>query len=230
MNFAIILSGGVGSRTGLDIPKQYYEFDGRPLIQYVINTIEECDELDGYVIVATDEWISFIQKIITEIDCKKDRFLGYATPGANRQLSIYNGLLKLKEVAAEKDIVLIQDAARPFTSVDLIHNCFSLSEDEDGAMPVIPMTDTVYLSKDGKTVHSLLNRSEVFAGQAPESFRFGKYIKANEALLPDAILKINGSTEPAIMAGMSISMIDGDRNNIKITTASDFEYFLPEDN
>ena len=84
------------------------------------------------------------------------------------------------------------------------------------------------LSEDGKQVSSLLERKQVFAGQAPESFRYGKYLEANEALLPDKILNINGSTEPAILAGMQIKMIPGDECNYKITTENDLKKFMDE--
>lgn len=111
-------------------------------------------------------------------------------PGENRQLSIYSGLCRLKEVSDVKDaIVLIQDAARPNTSLDTISRCFALAEDEDGAMPVLPMKDTVYASEDGVHISGLLDRKTIFAGQAPESFRLKKYLVANEALLPETDLK-----------------------------------------
>ena len=87
------------------------------------------------------------------------------------------------------------------------------------------MKDTVYLCENGESVSSLLNREQIFAGQAPEFFRYGKYFEANKALLQDEILKINGSTEPAIMAGMNIAMVAGDEGNFKITTAVDLERF-----
>ena len=87
------------------------------------------------------------------------------------------------------------------------------------------MKDTAYLSEDGRAVSSLLDRRKVFAGQAPEVFLFGRYYEANRALLPEKILEINGSTEPAVMAGMDIAMIPGDERNFKITTAIDLERF-----
>ena len=127
-------------------------------------------------------------------------------------------------------MVLIQDAARPNTSFKLIEACFNLTEDIDGAMPVLPMKDTVYLSEDGVQVSELLERKKVFAGQAPESFRFGKYLSANEMLLPEKIRSINGSTEQAILAGMHIQMIPGDEKNYKITTEVDLEKFVMERN
>ena len=223
MNYAVILSGGVGSRLGLDVPKQYYEVNGQPIIRYVIDTIEKCDFIDGFVIVAESRWQEYIKEQISVLK----KFLGFAFPGENRQLSIYNGLEFLKHICTvnENDIVLIQDAARPNTSVDLICRCFSLAENEDGAMPVLPMKDTIYFSKSGQQVDGLLNRNELFAGQSPESFRFKKYLKANEALLPEQIYRINGSTEPAILAGMNIKMIAGEESNYKITTESDLQRF-----
>ncbi len=88
------------------------------------------------------------------------------------------------------------------------------------------MKDTVYTSTNGKTITSLLDRSQIFAGQAPELFRLGIYLEANRRLLPDQILRINGSTEPAVLAGMDIAMIPGDEGNFKITTKTDLERFL----
>ena len=239
MNYAIILSGGTGARLGLDIPKQYYEVNNEPIIRYVIETMEQSDAVDGIVIVTAPEWQEYVLAQISA----PEKFVGFALPGENRQLSIYNGLCLLREqlgivnertpsdsMAKEWDeiLVLIQDAARPNTSLELIEKCFSLPKDVDGAMPVLPMKDTVYLSEDGRAVSSLLERRQVFAGQAPESFRFGKYLAANEALLPDKILSINGSTEPAILAGMHIQMITGNENNYKITTENDLKRFLDE--
>ena len=224
MNYAIILSGGTGTRLGLDMPKQYFEVNNKPIIRYVIETMEQGEVVDGIVIVAAPEWQEYVHKQISVFE----KFVGFALPGENRQLSIYSGLCALRSIAKDEDVVLIQDAARPNTSLDLVERCFDLDTDVDGAMPVLPMKDTVYLSEDGVSVSSLLERKQVFAGQAPESFRFGKYMAANEALLPEKIFKINGSTEPAILAGMNIQMIPGDEKNYKITTEVDLKKFVNE--
>ena len=226
MNYAIILSGGIGTRLGLDMPKQYFEVNKKPIIRYVIETMEQCEVVDGFVIVAAEEWQEYVQNQIF----LPEKFLGFALPGKNRQLSIYNGLCALRNIAKDEDVVLVQDAARPNTSERLIETCFNLEDDVDGAMPVLPMKDTVYLSEDGVQVSALLERKKVFAGQAPESFRFGKYLAANEMLLPEKIRSINGSTEPAILAGMHIQMIPGDEKNYKITTEVDLEKFVMERN
>ena len=131
----------------------------------------------------------------------------------------------IKKYAADTDYVMIHDAARPCLSQELIGFCLKAAGGHDGAIPVLPMKDTVYSSTDGQRISSLLERNEIFAGQAPEVFVLGKYLEANESLLPDRILQINGSTEPAVMAGMDIAMIPGEEKNFKITTQADLERF-----
>ena len=178
-------------------------------------------------IVAAGQWREQIENAIFE-DAESEmaeKFLGFSDPGENRQLSIYNALKDLKEMFGEAsvDAVMIHDAARPFVTVETVNECLLALDEHDGAMPVLPMSDTVYFSRNGQKVDELLNRNCIFAGQAPEAFRFGKYLAANEALFPDEILHIKGSTEPAIMAGMDVAMIPGDQRNFKVTTMEDME-------
>lgn len=224
MNIALILSGGTGTRLGTDIPKQYLEVADRPIISYSLEQLAMHSDVDMLWIVADPSWHELILECVTKYDIH-GKFKGFSEPGKNRQLSIFNGLEGIRQYTSDSDHVFIHDAARPLLSADMITECFAGMEGHDGVLPVLPMKDTVYLSMDGKTITSLLNRSEIFAGQAPEVFEFGKYYEANKRLLPERILVINGSTEPAIMAGMDIAMIPGDENNFKITTRADLERF-----
>lgn len=224
MNIALILSGGTGSRLSADIPKQYIEFNNRMIISYCLEKVLLHNDINAVQIVADKSWHSKISECLSAIDID-NKFKGFSKPGTNRQMSILNGLEDIREYADDKDIVFIHDAARPFLTQELITRCLAEIDGHDGVLPVIPMKDTVYLSEDGKQVKSLLRREQIFAGQAPESFVLGKYLDANKKLLPDRILTVNGSTEPAIMAEMDIFMIPGDENNFKITTKADYERF-----
>ena len=227
MNIALILSGGTGSRISSDRPKQYISVNGKMIITRCLEAVLSCKEIDAIQIVANERWRESIrlegEKQIGQAFVK--RFRGFSEPGENRQLSILNGLKDIEKYADEKDVVIVHDAARPLVSADVLGRCIKACEDHDGAMPALPMKDTVYLSKDGSGITALLNRSEVVAGQAPEAFLLGKYIKANEALLPERILSINGASEPAVMAGMDIAVIRGDERNFKITTDPDLERY-----
>lgn len=224
MNTALILSGGVGLRLGTDIPKQYIEVGERIIISYCVEQLSEHEDIDYIQIVADEAWHRLIGKCLDEYDTKK-KFKGFSKQGKTRQLSVFNGLQDIKKYAGDKDSVLIHDAARPLISKQQITSCIAALKGHDGVLPVLSMKDTVYLSKDGKCVSELLDRSQIFAGQAPEVFLLDKYYEANVRLFPNEILKINGSTEPAILAGLDIAMIPGDENNYKITTKTDLERF-----
>lgn len=233
MNIALVLAGGTGTRVGLDIPKQYIEVNGKMIIEYCLDTLSRSELIDGIWIVADAMWQNSINK--------PDKFIGYSLPGTGRQLSIYNGIRDIQHYIdmyvniegdtyykrTRLDTVLIHDAARPMLSEDTIRLCMDAvyKNGYDGAMPVLPMKDTVYISDDGKSIASLIDRNSLYAGQAPELFILDKYIEANEALYPDRIENINGSTEPAVMAGMNIAMVPGNERNYKITTKEDLMRF-----
>lgn len=224
MNIALILSGGIGSRLASDVPKQYIKVRNRPIISYCIEKISQSQYIDRIQIVAERKWQEPIGKWLQDADVSK-KFAGFSKPGENRQLSILNGLEDIAKYASWQDCVFIHDAARPLLSEELIARCIVAMPGHDGVVPVLPMKDTVYLSEDGKRISSLLDRNNVFAGQAPECFVLGKYLEANRRLLPDRIKSINGSTEPAILANMDMAMIPGDETNFKVTTQADLERF-----
>ena len=229
MNIALVLSGGTGTRLGGEIPKQYRMVGGKPIISYCLEAFIKQEKIDAIQIVADLTWQDFIAEnsnmsIEGTITWKK-KLKGFSLPGENRQLSIWNGLQDICNYAGESDVVLIHDAARPLLSEKLILECLNGMERFDGVLPVLPMKDTLYLSENGEKISGLLNRSQIFAGQAPEAFRLGKYYRANKALFPEQMKQINGSTEPAIIAGMKIRMIPGDERNFKITTKDDLMRF-----
>lgn len=220
---ALLLSGGTGKRMGVETPKQYIKVNGSMIIDYCLQTLLKHEEIDAVQIVADEMWQ---EAILAETGCAGSKFRGFSKPGETRQLSIWNGLTDIGKYAKDVDYVLIHDAARPLVSAKQITECLkAVRAGHDGALPVLPMKDTVYYSEDGAAVTSLLERSRIFAGQAPEIFVLGKYREANQALFPEQILRINGSTEPAVMAGMDISMILGDEGNFKITTKADLKRF-----
>lgn len=224
MNFAIILSGGVGSRMGLDIPKQYVLVNGRPVIDYCLETFLRNDRIDVLVIGVADEWKFFVQERVAKLSSSKKVL--YAKPGETRQYSIYNAMKVVEDYGAtDGDIVIVHDGARPLVSESLINSCIDGCRDVDGVMPVIPCKDTIYLSENGEKIDALLNRNHLWCGQAPEAFEFAKYIKAHEEMSREELLKVNGSTELAIKAGLKCRMIPGDPMNFKITTPEDLSNF-----
>ncbi len=232
MVIALVLSGGTGTRLGGDIPKQYIKVKGRMLIAFCLDMFANHDRVDGIWIVSAPERQQKIKDECKSLGMDDTKIKGFSLPGDTRQLSILNGLRDIDSYVKSSDggfdvdpIVIIHDAARPNLTAEYVDRCLDAMEGYDGVMPVIPMKDTVYYSESGKSVDRLLDRSRIYAGQAPELYRLRKYIEANERLLPDEIVKINGSTEPAVLAGLKVAMIPGDEKNYKVTTKEDLERF-----
>lgn len=230
---AILLSGGIGTRLSSDVPKQYIRIGGRMIITYSLEILIRHPMIDGICIVAEREWYERILCELEALGIPVDKLRGCAQPGQTRQGSIVNGLEYLimsrsegAEYVSPSDQVIIHDAARPVLAEAQISACLNALKEHEGAMPVLPMKDTIYMSEDGSRVSSLVDRNKFYAGQAPEAFHLKRYYLANGKLLAQGELnRINGSTEPAILAGMDVAMIPGDENNFKITTAEDLERF-----
>ena len=223
MNTAIILAGGVGSRMGVDRPKQFLMVREKPIISYCFDIFQNHSEIDKIVVVVSEEWQGFVEEYAQKFGVTK--LCGYAPAGKTRQHSIYNGLKCIEQNAPDTDIVIVHDAARPLVSDQIISDCIKGATEFDGAMPVISVKDTVYQRKDGNKIGQLLKRSELFAGQAPESFKFRKYLDIHNEVSDEEIASTAGSSEIAYRHGMEISMVKGSERNLKITTIEDLETF-----
>ena len=224
MNTAIILSGGIGTRMGADRPKQYIEVNGTPVIVYCLKAFLSTARIDAFIIGAAEEWRDYINSFIQKENATTPFY--YSEPGETRQYSIYNALKKAKEIGIRNnDVVIIHDAARPLVSKELIERCIDGCNTSDAVLPIIPVKDTIYLSNDGKNIKSLLDRSQLYCGQAPEAFRLGPYLKVHDEMPREELLKINGSTEIAYKAGLCCQMVEGAPMNFKITTPEDLINF-----
>jgi 2-C-methyl-D-erythritol 4-phosphate cytidylyltransferase len=125
----------------------------------------------------------------------------------------------------EDDVVLVHDAARPAVTEATILACIEEARKRDGATPVLPVRETIYRSGDGRGVSALLDRGELYVGQTPEGYRFGKYLAAHRNATRAELAATRGSSEIAFRFGMDVGLFPGDERNFKITTAEDLERF-----
>lgn len=226
MNFALILSGGTGTRfhAGGGIPKQYLKVAEKPVIVYTLEKFQNNADTDAVVIVAAPEWRDRLKSWMEKYQIKK--FIDFALPGETRQESILNGLeVCLQNAADENDVVLVHDAVRPLVSDSLLSQCYAVAGEFGGCMPVLPIYDTTYQSADGNRIDRLLDRNTLFAGQAPEAYRLRAYAEINRSVSRFELNHYNGSSEIAFRHGLHIRMIPGDDRNFKITTTTDLERF-----
>lgn len=225
MNYAVILSGGIGTRMRADgFPKQYIEVQGKPILIYTLEQFQACTEIDRIILVAAGQWQNDIDAWIKTYHITK--VCEIAPPGGTRQESILNGLEKcMLSSADETDRVIIHDAVRPFVSQDLIVSCLSALDEFDGCMPVLPVNDTVYQSQNGNTISELLDRNTLFAGQSPEAFRLKKYFEINKNASAEELSMTRGSSEIAFRHGLNVRLISGEQMNFKLTTPDDLKQF-----
>lgn len=226
MNIALILAGGTGNRVGGDVPKQYLLVRGRMVISYCFQVLADHAAIDAIQIVAEKSWWGEIEKEFMRLHLPMEKLRGFSVPGKSRQRSILHGLKDIRVCAPDDSLVLVHDAVRPMLPPDLVQQCLTASNRSEGAIPCVPVRDAMYeTSEDGKQIVRPLDRQRILAGQTPEAFLLGKYYAANMQLLPHKIDFVCGSTEPALLADMDITMIPGDERNFKITTVQDVRRF-----
>lgn len=222
MNGALVLSGGSGSRMGMDVPKQYQVIAGKPVLIHTIEQFQRCDAVRYVAVAAEEEWHGQILQWKTEFGLTKLEVL--APAGEDRQHSILNGLRVLRPfLTGAWDGVIVQDAARPLTSGTLIGGLLQGLREAPCVLPVTPVTDTTYTSRDGRWVDGLLDRSTLYAGQAPEAFRYQDYLRLYEQTPSEVLGTMSGSCQLPYGKGWKVRMIPGERDNIKITYPSDLE-------
>jgi len=146
-NVALVLSGGTGDRMGGGTPKQYRTVAGKPVLVHTLERLERCSAIDGVFVIASPQWTDRILEWKEAFGLEK--LLGAAPAGANRQLSIRNGLLAARRFmdGDEGAGVMIQDAVRPLTGVRLLEDLMENLREAACVMPVLPVPDTTYTSR-----------------------------------------------------------------------------------
>ena len=173
MNFALILAAGTGSRMGnTDKPKQFLPIYGKPLMVHTIEAFEINDEVDAIVISTNEEYIDDVKVMCKQYDLGKVKAV--VAGGSTRQISVYNGLKGVIEAGAkDDDIVVIHDSARPLISQKIISENIKACKEFGAVDTVIKASDTIVHSEKGEKITDIPNRSELYQGQTPQTFKLG---------------------------------------------------------
>jgi len=216
----IIVAAGRGERANLDgsiEPKQYRLLAGTAVLQRTIQSFLDCPSITHILpVIHADH-----SERYAALGLEDARLLPAVNGGGARQASVLAGLKALGPL--RPDLVLIQDAARPFATPDLIGDIIDALQDHDGALPVVGVTDTIKRSLDGQLVAATEDRSQLFAAQTPQGFRFGQIFSAHMRAATNP-RQFTDDAEIAEWAGLRVAMIKGSRDNIKITHPEDFAH------
>jgi 2-C-methyl-D-erythritol 4-phosphate cytidylyltransferase / 2-C-methyl-D-erythritol 2,4-cyclodiphosphate synthase len=213
---AVIVAAGRGERAGGGMPKQYRPLAGTPVVRFALERFSRHPRVNFVVpVVHRDDTGSFRQAA-DGLD-----LLPRVHGGATRQASVLAGLEALSTHAP--DVVLVHDAARPFVSAALIDRAIAATRASGGAIPALPVTDTIKAVDDSARVTATLERANLRTVQTPQAFVFDTLLAAHRKAAAAARHDFSDDAALAEWAGIEVTTFAGDAENIKLTTSDDFQ-------
>lgn len=213
--YLLLVAGGIGNRMGSSVPKQFIELDGRPIICHTLDKFINSVPDISVTIAIHPEWKEYLTDLLKKYFDAKKFFI--AEGGETRYHSVKNGLEHL--TSDGNDIVLIHDAARPFVSKETIERCLASVEKNGNAVPVMALKESIRILLEKKSVAA--ERKNFVSVQTPQCFRL-REIK--NAFLQNYQEKFTDDASVFEEAGHMIHLVEGNEENIKITTPADLPY------
>ena len=210
--WALIAAAGSGERLGIDRPKAFAALGGRPLLAESLDRLDRCEVVDAIVVAAPPGWEEPAILLAEELAASK--VVACLTGGATRAESV---AAAFAEVPEEALVVVVHDAARPLLDESVLERLLApLGEGYDGAVPVLPVADTLKRVRDG-AISETVDRNGLVAAQTPQAFLVSTL---RRALSGD----LTGATDCASLverAGGRVAVVDGDPRLLKVTTEDD---------
>jgi 2-C-methyl-D-erythritol 4-phosphate cytidylyltransferase len=210
--FAIITAAGTGERMQSSLPKQFLLLAGMPVLMHTIKKFEAA--ADETIVTLLENYTDYWKKLCVEYDFHVPHTI--VTGAGTRFDSIKNALQKIKD---DEALVAVHDGVRPMVSEALIKNIFISAEKNGNAVPFTPLSESIRSVDEGKNVYA--DRKKFVSIQTPQCFRLSSLRKAytqkfSESFTDDATVVES--------TGEKIFLVEGEKQNIKITTWSDFDY------
>ena len=214
MDYVIIVAGGKGLRMGSDIPKQFLPIGGKPVLMRTLERFRAYSSDLQIILVLPEAQQDYWRQLCEEYHFDVEYQL--ANGGQTRFHSVQNGLALVPDDA--EGVVGVHDGVRPFPSIEVIRNCYETAREKKAVIPVIPIVETVrHLENEGSVT---VPRNDYRLVQTPQTFDIQLLKAANHQPYND------GFTDDASVVesyGHAITLVEGNRENIKITTPYDMK-------
>lgn len=214
----IIAAGGLGSRFGSNMPKQFHELDGVPLIIRALKVFDAVPEIKNIVVAVNADWREFLENKMFRFGIGKVKSI--IDGGIERQDSVWNALNSSE--TKESDIILVHDAVRPLVTTTLIQKVVKATLDLGAVIPALKPKDTMKVTNGKGIITNTLNRSTLAAAQTPQGYwreiLFSAFQKARSE-------NFIGTDSASLVerAGYRVTVIEGEESNLKITTPLDMK-------
>ncbi len=226
MNIAVILAGGVGSRVGARVPKQFIEVMGKPVLAYTVEAFQNHPQIDGIEVVCIESYMDYMEEMKEKYGFSKLRWV--ARGGKDFQESVMNGINHLEGIASEDDFVLVHFGASPFIEDYIITDAIRVCRETGNA---IATTDFFLLSgfkdEDKKGSSTWIDRDTIACMSTPHAFRYGFIHDIyKEAVETGLINEVEPHTTTLMYKmGKKVYFSEGSQTNIKITRKEDLDLF-----
>ena len=217
-NVAVVLAGGVGTRVGLDIPKQLIKIAGRTILEHTIAQFDDHPDVDEIIVMMTPGHLDAVREIVRSGSYSKvDTIL----EGADTR----NGTT-LRAIAAIKDPdskVLFHDAVRPLIAPRVISECFAALDDYDAVDVAIPSADTIVEVGEANTIEAIPPRARLMRGQTPQGFRARTIAAAYDVAGKDPHFEATDDCSVVLkyLPDVPIWIVRGEERNMKVTEPID---------
>ncbi len=212
---AIIVAGGKGERMGGELPKQFMEVLGKPVLSYTIHALSLCPEIAEIIIVTLGDYLVFCKDLAEEFGFQKVTKI--ICGGRERQDSVYNGLLELPETAR---YVVVHDGVRPLVRAETISACIAQAKQFGAAAAAVKAKDTVKTADSNQMITGTANRENLWFVQTPQVFEKKLLLEAHRRAIEDQYT----ATDDCMLVerlGQPVKLVTGEYENIKITTPQD---------
>ncbi len=227
MNIAIIIAGGVGSRMGQEIPKQFIEVDGKTILAYTLESFQKHPMVDAMEVVCIKGWEDVLKKEAESCGITKLKWI--VEGGSTCQESIRNGVFNLKDICSTHDIVIIHDGIRPLVDETVLADVVETAQKYGNGVTSLPYNEQIFVvSEDNSsTTTKYIPRETLRRVSTPQAYRFdlleSKYREAFEKGI--GIYGSSYTNTMMVDLGVRLHFAAGSDKNIKLTTPDDLAIF-----
>lgn len=225
MNIGVILAAGTGTRVGADIPKQFIEVMGKPILAYTLEIFQNNQNIDAIEIVCHENWIDEIEQLVNKYKIRKTKWLTIG--GSTFQESTMNGIFNLKGKISSEDIVVISFGVSPMTTDEVIDDSILVCEKYGNAISSEDMVMCTCIKENENSSIEPISRESIKGFANPWTFKFGEICEAYEIAKEKGILNdLEPHTTSLYFAlGKRIYFSKGNHSICKITYKEDLDIF-----
>lgn len=218
--FGVILAGGNGSRMGnVEKPKQFMQLGDKPILIHTIEKFMLNSSFEAIIVLVPHQWIKHTQDIINKYITTNIANIFVIQGGSSRNETIMASIKFIEDNYSLNDdtIIVTHDSVRPFVTHRIIKENISYAKLNDACDTVIPATDTIVESVDGNIITSIPNRSNMYQGQTPQSFKAKKLRELYLSLTEQEKDILTDACKIMVLKGEKVHLVSGEVYNIKIT-------------